>query len=112
LLMILFTSSGHINSIMMDNTDFVKANLNNHPIYLISTNNINGLLFCSNLFLTFLSFVISIDLVYISCAIMLYIGTRIEALFSILSDQLSANCLSASAFSKLVVLILRSLLFD
>ena len=84
--MILFVSSGRVNSTIIDNIDFIGADLNSYPIYLILANGINGLLSCSNSFLTLLNFVISIDLIRILCAIILYIRTRIEAMFLILSN--------------------------
>jgi hypothetical protein len=83
-----------------------------HPMYLMSANGMNGVLSCSNSFLTSSNFVMSIDLVRIPCAMMPYVGTRTEAPLPILPDQSSANCLSASASSILVVLMLRSPLFS
>jgi hypothetical protein len=73
--MILFISSSYINSIIINNTSFVKANLKSYLIYLILANNINSLLFYSNLSLTSLNFIMFINLIYILYIMMLYIRT-------------------------------------
>jgi hypothetical protein len=41
--MILFASSGRVNSMIMDGADFVGADLESHPIYFILANGMNGL---------------------------------------------------------------------
>ena len=110
--MILFTSSSQVNSTIINNINFIDADLNNYSIYLILTNNINNLLFYNNSSLTSLNFIIFIDLIYIPCAIMPYIKTYIKISFPILLDQSLINYLSTSASSILIVLILRSLFFS
>lgn len=85
----------------------MPAALESHPRYLMLASGIQGLLSYSISCFTSLSFSISIDLVRIPCA-MMPVRTQIEVLL----DQWSANCLSASASSVLVVLILRSPLFN
>jgi hypothetical protein len=110
--MILFASSSQVNSIMMDDADFMGADLESHPIYLILANEINGLLSYSSSSLTLLNFIMSINLIYILCAMMPYVGTLIKAPFPILPNQSLANCLSALASLILVVLMLKSPLFS
>jgi hypothetical protein len=106
--MILFASSGCVSSTLIDDADLVEADLESHPMYLISANGMNGMFSCSNSSLTSSNFDMSVDLVSIPCMMMPYVGTRTEAPFPIFPDQSSANCLSASASSVLVVLMLRS----
>lgn len=110
--MILFASSGLVNSTMMDDADFVGADLDSQPMYLMSATGMNGLLPCSNSGLTSSNLAMPIDFVRIPCAMIPYVGTRMDAPFPILPVQSLANSLSASASSYLVVLILRSLLLS
>ena len=58
------------------------------------------------------NFSISIDLVWILCASILYIGIRTLVPFLTLFTQSLANYLNTSASSILIVFILRSLLFS
>ena len=109
---ILFISFNRINSIIIDNTSFVRANLKSYPIYLISNNSINSLLSYNNLSLISLNFIIFIDLIYILYIIILYIRTQTKVLFLILPNQLLVNYLSILVSSILVVLILKSLFFS
>ena len=75
--MILFASSGLVNSTIMVEADFVLAALNSYPIYLMSVFGIKGLLLCSSLALISSNFSISIELVLIPYARILYVGSRI-----------------------------------
>jgi hypothetical protein len=84
--MILFTSSSRVNSIIMDDADFIRADLASHPMYLMSASGINSLLSYNNSSLTFSNFVMSIDLVRILCVIMPYVGTLTEASSPILPN--------------------------
>ena len=71
--MILFASSGRVNSTMMDEADFVGAVLKSHPMYLMLASGMNGLLSYSNSFLIPLNFSISINPIRILCVIMPYV---------------------------------------
>jgi hypothetical protein len=56
----------------VDDADFVRADLGSHPMYLMSADGVNSFFSCNNSSLTS-SFVLSIHLVRVLCAMLSYI---------------------------------------
>ena len=71
--MILFASSGLVNSMIIVEAGFVSTALDSYLIYLMSAFSIKGLLSCNNSALISSNFSISIELVLILCVRILYI---------------------------------------
>ena len=109
--MILFASSGLVNSTIIVEANFELAALDSHPMYLMSALGINGLLSCRSSALISSNFSMSIELVLMPCARIPYVGSRILVPLPIRFIQSFANCFKASASFLFDVLMLRSPLF-